>query len=219
METKHYQKTALHWLERYYQRCRRMQEMGDTFPASTAFTSVTAEIHEGQGLPYAAVKQVPGIPYVCLRIPTGGGKTLVGCEAVALGVKELLQQDRALILWLVPSDTIRSQTLARLKDRDDPYRQSLDTNLGHVAVLDVDEANYVKRPLLDSHTVIVVATMQAFRRRDMSTLNVYKNNGELMSHFENLSRGIARRVGAGAGRQFPSVACQRVPTAPSPGHH
>jgi type III restriction enzyme len=186
MEIKQYQKTSLHWLRRYYQKCRVMLETQDTFPASTAFTSVTAEIHEGQGLPYAPVKQVPGIPYVCLRIPTGGGKTLVACEAVSIGVKDLLQKDRALILWLVPSDTIRSQTLARLQDSADPYRQTLDTNLGNVAVLDIDEATRMKRALLDSHTVIVVATMQAFRRKDMSALNVYKNNGELMSHFENL---------------------------------
>ena len=186
METKQYQKNSLHWLRRYYQKCLVMQEVGDTFPASTAFTSVTAEIHEGQGLPYAPVKQVPGIPYVCLRIPTGGGKTFVACEAVNIGVKDLLQKDRALILWLVPSDAIRSQTLSRLQDNADPYRQSLDTNLGNVAVLDIEEATRMKRALLDSHTVIVVATMQAFRRTDMSALNVYKNNGELMSHFENL---------------------------------
>lgn len=186
MEAKQYQKTSLHWLRLYYQKCRVLQEAGDTFPASTAFTSVTAEIYEGQGLPYYPVKQVPGIPYVCLRIPTGGGKTLVACEAVSLGVKDLLQKDRALVLWLVPSDTIRSQTLSRLQDSAHPYRQSLDTNLGDVAVLDIDEATRMKRALLDSHTVIVVATMQAFRRKDMSALNVYKNNGELMTHFDNI---------------------------------
>lgn len=186
METKQYQKHSLHWLRRYYQKCRILQAVEDSFPVSTAFTSVTADIHEGQGIPYCPVKQVPGIPYVCLRIPTGGGKTLVAAEAVSLGVKDLLQQDRALILWLVPSDAIRTQTLARLKDFADPYRQALDTNLGNVAVLDIEEATRMKRALLDSHTVVVVATMQAFRRRDMNALNVYKNNGELMSHFENL---------------------------------
>jgi len=194
METKEYQKKSLRWLRRYYQKCRMLQEMGDSFPAATAFTAVTAEIHEGQGLPYAPVKQVPGIPYVCLRLPTGGGKTLVACEAVSLGVQELLQKDRALILWLVPSDTIRTQTLTRLKDRADPYRQALDTALGNVAVLDIEEATRMKRALLDSHTVIVVATMQAFRRKDMSALNVYKNNGELMSHFENLPEELLAAV-------------------------
>lgn len=186
MNLKTYQKKSLDWLRRYYRKVRALEEVQDTFPAATAFTAVTAEIHEGQGIPYAQVKQVPGIPYVCLRIPTGGGKTMVACEAVAIGVRDLLQRDHSLVLWLVPSDTIRSQTLARLQDRNDPYRQSLDTTLGDVAVLDIEEAARMKRSLLDSHTVIVVATMQAFRRRDMSALNVYKNNGELMSHFENL---------------------------------
>ncbi len=190
METKQYQKHSLHWLRRYYQKCRAMQQAEDSFPISTAFTSVTAEIYEGPGLPYTPVEQVPGIPYVCLRIPTGGGKTLVACEAVSLGVKDLLQRDQALILWLVPSDTIRSQTLSRLQDSSDPYRQSLDMNLGNVAVLDIEDATRMKRALLDSHTVIVVATMQAFRRKDKSSLNVYKNNGELMSHFENLPQGL-----------------------------
>lgn len=186
METKQYQRTSLHWLRRYFERCRLLQEAGDSFPASTAFTSVTAEIHEGRGLPYSPVKQIPGIPYVCLRVPTGGGKTFMACEAASIGVKDLLQRDRALILWLVPSDTIRSQTLSRLQNRADPYRQSLDVNLGNVAVLDIDDAAHMTRAVLDSHTVVIVATMQAFRRRDVSALNVYKSSGELMSHFENL---------------------------------
>ena len=56
MTPKQYQQQSLHWLRRYYQKCRMMQEMGDSFPASTAFTAVTAELHEGQGLPYAPVK-------------------------------------------------------------------------------------------------------------------------------------------------------------------
>lgn len=140
METKQYQKHALHWLRRYFEKVRALQAVGDSFPAATAFTATTAEIHEGQGLAYSPVRQVPGIPYVCLRLPTGGGKTLVAAEAVSLGVKDLLQQDRALVLWLVPSDTIRSQTLSRLKDPADPYRQALDTGLGPVAVLDIEEA-------------------------------------------------------------------------------
>jgi type III restriction enzyme len=203
METKRYQKHALHWLRRYFEKVRGLQAVADTFPASTAFTSVTAEIHEGQGLPYSPVRQVPGIPYVCLRLPTGGGKTLVAAEAVSLGVKDLLQQDRALVLWLVPSDTIRSQTLARLKDPADPYRQALDTGVGPVAVLDIEEAARMKRALLDSHTVVVVATMQAFRRRDMGALNVYKNNGELMSHFENLPAELLELIEREADGHFP----------------
>jgi len=153
MNLKQYQSHSLHWLRHYYQTCRSLQDavvrgdMPNVVPASLAFMSVTGEIHENGGRPYSPVKQVPGIPYVCLRIPTGGGKTLVACEAVSLGVKDLLQQDRALILWLVPSDTIRTQTLSRLKDSADPYRQGLDTTLGNVAVLAIEESTRMKRAL------------------------------------------------------------------------
>ena len=47
MTPKQYQKNSLHWLQRYYQKCREMQQAEEAFPASMAFTSVTAEIHEG----------------------------------------------------------------------------------------------------------------------------------------------------------------------------
>jgi type III restriction enzyme len=186
MNLKNYQQKALYWLRRYYDRCRALAEAGDSFPVSTAFTSITAEAYERAGLPYSPVEQLPGIPYVCLRIPTGGGKTLVGCEAISIAQSELLRLDHSLVLWLVPSDAIRTQTLDRLKDRLDPYRITLETNLGSVEVLDIDEALTVQRSILDGSTVIIVATMQAFRRKDVSALNVYKNNGQLMSHFENL---------------------------------
>jgi len=185
MKLKNYQEKALDWLGRYYERCRDLQEKGDRFPVATAFTSITAEIYGG-GLPYSPVAQLPGIPYVCLRIPTGGGKTVVGCEAIAVAQKELLRADRALILWLVPSDAIRRQTLDRMKDRKDPYRVALETKLGTVEVLDIEEALNVTRATLDGAAVIVVATMQAFRRKDTSQLKVYESSGALMSHFENL---------------------------------
>lgn len=186
MNLKKYQKKALDWLGRYYDRCRILTDAGEPYPAASAFTLTTADIYKGQGLPYSPVEQIPGIPYVCLRIPTGGGKTLVGCEAIAIAQKKLLFLDNSLVLWLVPSDAIRTQTLTRLQERTDPYRIALETTLGSVEVLDIDEALTVQRSTLDGATVIVVATMQAFRRKDVSALNVYKNNGALMSHFENL---------------------------------
>jgi type III restriction enzyme len=194
MNRKNYQEKALYWLGRYYDRCRILTEAGEPSPASAAFTLTTQEIYKRHGLPYAEVEQIPGIPYVCLRIPTGGGKTLVGCEAIAVAQKKLLFLDHSLVLWLVPSDAIRTQTISRLQDRNDPYRIALETSLGSIEVLDIDEALTVQRSMLDGNTVIVIATMQAFRRKDPSALKVYKENGQLMSHFENLPSELLKVV-------------------------
>ena len=46
------------------------------------------------------------IPCVCLRVPTGGGKTIMAAHAVALAGKAVLDSDAPIALWLTPSDTI-----------------------------------------------------------------------------------------------------------------
>jgi type III restriction enzyme len=57
------------------------------------------------------------MPYFCLRVPTGGGKTWIAAKSVALVNGQLLRIEHSVILWLVPSKPIREQTLKALKDR------------------------------------------------------------------------------------------------------
>ena len=64
-------------------------------------------------IPVPATGLTPGMPYVCLRVPTGGGKTLLACYTAGLAISELLRAARAVVLWLVPSNTILDQTADR----------------------------------------------------------------------------------------------------------
>jgi len=201
LEPKEYQNRALHWLKRYFQNCRRLGKAG------TAFYETTSQIHEGDGIGYRNVKELPGLPYVCLRIPTGGGKTLVGCHAVAVANKHLLQTENSLVVWLVPSDAIREQTLKALRNREHPYRQALEAELGSVAVMEISEALYVTKSALDTQTVIVIATMQAFRREKTEGLKVYESNGSMMSHFEGVPEEILRDVERNADGTFDYSLC------------
>ena len=50
----------------------------------------------------------------------------MACHAVAVALQEYLLQDHGLVLWLVPTNTIKEQTLAALRNREHPYRQVLD---------------------------------------------------------------------------------------------
>ncbi len=141
--------------------------------------------------PYLAVKQLPELPYVCLRVPTGGGKTFMACHAVGIAAKAYLQSDRLACLWLVPSNTIREQTLAALRDRAHPYRQALDARFaGQVRVLDLKEALYVQRSTLQGETVIIVSTLAAFRVNDIEGRKVYEPCGALSHHFSGLSTAL-----------------------------
>jgi type III restriction enzyme len=134
----------------------------------------------GKGLSFTAVSELPGLPYVCLRIPTGGGKTIVACHSIGVAAKELLHTDNPVVLWLVPSNTIREQTLNALKDTNHPYHQAVGESFSTINVLSIPEALYVTRPMLSSGVTIIVSTIQAFRVDDTEGRKVYEQSGSLM---------------------------------------
>lgn len=181
---KDYQQESLDAIGRFCDAVRQGVGTSARFPVHDAFRLQT-------GREFNGVPQMPGVPYVCLRVPTGGGKTLIAAHAVGVVAKHLGHQDRPLCLWVTPSTVIRDQTLRGLKDRNHPYRAALREGLGGVPVevLTIEEALSASRAMLSSAAVIVVTTIQSYRIRndrgeeDESTRKVYEDNGYLMDHF------------------------------------
>lgn len=177
---KAYQQQVLDSIAGYFRDCH-------TLPTpSIAFTATTERLW-GQGQSYNPLPGFPqDMPWFCLRVPTGGGKTWLAAKSVALVNAQLLRSEHSLILWLVPSKPIREQTIRSLKDLRHPYHAAL-REAGPVTVLDLEEAKSVTRATLDTFTTIVVATRQAFQVEDAELRKVYQSSGALMHHFENLS--------------------------------
>ena len=141
--------------------------------------------------PYRSVPQLPELPYVCLRVPTGGGKTLMACHALGMAAKTYLQREKTVCLWLVPSNAIREQTLAALRDRDHSYRQVIDDQFESlVRVMDITEALYIQRNAIESETVIIISTLAALRVEDTEGRKVYEDSGALQHHFDGLPRNL-----------------------------
>lgn len=139
----------------------------------------------GFGIPYRTPQALApdDVPCVCLRIPTGGGKTLIGGHAIGRLNDALLGVNHSLTLWLVPTEAIREQTLRALKTHGNLLHDSLSQVLGLFNVLTVDEALNVQPGTLDNGNTILVATMQSFKQEDTDRLAVYKQNGQLMANF------------------------------------
>lgn len=176
IELKGYQQRCLDELARYLKRTRELDDADVAFYEKTRRT-------------YQEVEALPGLPYVCLRVPTGGGKTFMAAHAVGIAAKELLCQDRCLVFWLAPTTQIVGQTLAALRDKRHFYRQALDEAFdGCVTVLDLKEALSVQPGTLQTDTVVIVSTMQAPRVEDTEGRRIYaEDNGQLMPHFSGLS--------------------------------
>jgi type III restriction enzyme len=203
LELRDYQTEGLDSLERYL-------VLATQHGARTAFIQATDR-------PYQSVTRLQrndqdaGPPYVCLRIPTGGGKTLMACHAVGIAAKSFLHQDRAVCLWLVPSNTIRDQTLEALRNRTHPYHQALQAKMNStVRVMDLGEALSISRGMLDGDTIVIVTTLQSLRRDDTEGLLVYRQNGRLMDIFggrDHLAlEGLERYEGGNETAVIPSLA-------------
>ena len=171
-------------LKQYQQRCldvlRSFFRLARMEGAASAFYRSTQR-------PYVPVQQFPGMPYICVRVPTGGGKTVIASHAVGITAQEWLLIERGVVLWLAPTNVIVQQTLSALRDRHHPYRQALDGAFdGRVSVLSLAEALYLQRGMLESDTVIIVSTLAALRVEDTEGRKVYETSGYLQHHFTGL---------------------------------
>ncbi len=175
MPLKPYQEELLDAYSAYLSRCR---EVGP----DRAFRESTREGF-GFELPYLPLPGAAEVPYVCLRVPTGGGKTVIGGNAIKVVNDSFLATDCSLVLWLVPSDPIRTQTLRDLRTPGELLFEQMRELFGKVNVLDINEALYVTPATLATANTIIVSTMQSFKRDTEDGLRVYRQNGNLMSHF------------------------------------
>ncbi|GAA5513125.1 hypothetical protein Dcar01_01851 [Deinococcus carri] len=183
IELKTYQQEALDAFSMFLSLTRSGGSPADAFHQTRAHFKAPA-------LTYVEAPGLPGVPYGCIRIPTGGGKTLVAARAVGIAASEYLQLDHTTVVWLAPTDQIVSQTLRALRNRQHPYRQALEAAVGGrpVEVLDLAEALSVTKATLDSATTVIVSTLAALRVDNEGTRKVYESAGALMHHFGGLPR-------------------------------
>lgn len=181
VELKDYQRRVLDELGDYARRVAELRGVGVAIgdPAEVAFTVQTHQ-------PWRGLTGNSGTPFVCVKVPTGGGKTLIAAHAAGLIYDEFLQDkdERGIVLWLTPSDTIRSQTLRALKDLGHPYRRVLQEGFNiPVHVMDNVEALRIRPDQIREGLTVIVSTMQAMKRDNKEGLRFYADNGYLETHF------------------------------------
>jgi len=137
------------------------------------------------GRPYQSEPFGPDVPCVCLRIPTGGGKTLLAAHAVPLLARHWRASDAPVAVWLVPSDAIRAQTLKGLQTPGHPVRQVLADAYGErLRVCALEDVAQIAPPDWGRSAVLVVATIQSFRIDDTDQRNVYSFAEAFERHFK-----------------------------------
>ena len=175
MELKSYQKKVIADLTRY------LELLNETKNYEAAFRFFWQE----KSAPTLGYYQdiLPGVPNLCFKVPTGGGKTFIACNSIRPIFDALPVTKTKAVVWLVPSDAILVQTVKALKDPQHPYRQKIDVDFGGRVEV------YTKQELLNGQNFnptavteqlsIMVLSYDSFRGRGKEGLKAYQENSNL----------------------------------------
>jgi type III restriction enzyme len=189
MELKDYQKETLATLARFF---RDARVSGPKVAYETIVNEPDQKAQLGRyANTYRALEAVPQAPYVCLRLPTGGGKTLLAAHAVAVARDTWVEKSHPLVLWLVPTNIIRLQTVDALKNTRHAYRRALDEAFdGRIRIFDIADFSMIRPQDLRDQACIVIATIQTLRVSSTEGRKVYAHHEDLEPHFHALSPNI-----------------------------
>lgn len=127
------------------------------------------------------------LPTFCIKVPTGGGKTLLATQILGLIYRTILQDRRGagLVLWVVPSDQIYKDTLKALRDRRHFYRESLEFALSRrIEVWEKHEIARLTPGQLASNLNILIVKLQGTNRQDKESLKFFRDSGgNIVAHF------------------------------------
>ena len=141
---------------------------------------------------YRPLEGLETVPYVCLRLPTGGGKTLLSAHTVKIAADAYLEREFPIVLWLVPTNTIRAQTLETLKKPTNPNYETLRAAFcGRFRVFDIADFVQITPADLQTHACVIVGTMQTLRVKSTEGRKVYAHNENLEPHFSAVSQNAA----------------------------
>lgn len=175
MEMKTYQKAVIADLTRYLELLNQTQNYAAAFRLFWQEKSAPA-LGRYQDI-------LPGVPNLCFKVPTGGGKTFLACNAIRPVFDALPVTKTKAAVWLVPSDAILAQTARNLKDPQHPYRQKIDVDFGGRVEV------YTKQELLNGQNFnptsvteqlsVMVLSYDSFRGRGKEGLKAYQENSNL----------------------------------------
>ncbi|REK05205.1 MAG: restriction endonuclease subunit R [Bacteroidetes bacterium] len=190
MKLKHYQEKVLTTLKDY------LSALSDFRGKYEKAIEFDPEMAQEYNFPKRAFSQATGksiyhdktnglsepLPDIYLKVPTGGGKTLLACHSIDLIQKLYLKKQTGLVLWIVPSTQIYRQTILSLKNREHPYRQMLDISSGGRTLIKekTDLFNWLD---IEENLVVMLLMLPSANRQNKETLKVFQDAGGFTDYF------------------------------------
>ncbi|MDF1594383.1 MAG: DEAD/DEAH box helicase family protein, partial [Desulfobacterales bacterium] len=184
MELKEYQLRALTEVKTYFELLAEWKQKSVLIPDAEIDFPTKAWEKAGIGRSYRPRKNgiSQPLPNFCLKIPTGGGKTLLAVKIIDLVNLVYRKKRTGLVLWIVPTTQIYRQTILSLKDRDHPYRQHLDLASGGRSVI-LEKTDRFSPLDVKENLVVLMLMLPSANRQTKETLKVFKDSGGFQGFF------------------------------------
>ncbi|WP_181563749.1 DEAD/DEAH box helicase [Campylobacter hyointestinalis] len=121
------------------------------------------------------------MPNICVKVPTGGGKTFIACASIKVISDVVSKIDKIFVIWLVPSEAILTQTLKNLKNPKHPYRERLNADFN--SDVEIFSSNDLLTRLNESNLKslnIAVLSFASLRINNKEMRKMYQQNGSLL---------------------------------------
>ncbi len=198
MQAKEFQKDAIESVDRYLEVLRveaarwgKTQELAAANPdlglQAADYSETTWRLLREEGVikssrAFSARRSGTGepVPNFTLKVPTGGGKTYLGVRTVERILDRYMDaNEEKLVLWIVPSEAIYSQTKAALTNRESSLRKLLDVASGNrVQVMEKDSALH-RADLRANLTILLLMLPSANRQDAVNKLKMFQDRGNI----------------------------------------
>jgi type III restriction enzyme len=127
------------------------------------------------------------LPTFCVKVPTGGGKTLLATQILGLIHQTILESRNGagLVLWVVPSDQIYKDTLKAFRDPRHFYRESLEHALSRrLEVWEKQDVFRLTPAQLANSLNVLLLKLPSTNRQDKEQLKFFRDSGgNIVQHF------------------------------------
>ena len=180
MELKRYQRRVLGALRDYL---RRYASCGDAATAYNRHLASDGILAGEQGVPRYC-DTIPGVPCVCIKVPTGGGKTFIAANALGVICDELPERPADVVVWFVPRKEILRQTLGQLQNPSSPLRLAIDRDFAHRVAAITKEDGLLGRgftlDVLEDQLTVFVLSYDSFKNKNRDDLLSRKENSAMV---------------------------------------
>ncbi len=196
MDLKNYQRRVVEEVESYLRAVARERDANVKHAALDAWEGLRQAQRLGQ---YRERKNGlnEDLPTFCIKVPTGGGKTLLATQILGSIYRTILKDRNGagLVLWVVPTSQIYRDTLKRLRDRNDMYRLMLEHAVSRrLEVWEKHEIARLSPARLRDCLNILIVQLASTNRETKEQLKFFKDSGgNIVEHFppENDSQANA----------------------------